>query len=121
MIPASPSAGSPPPALDLAHLDRQTFGEAALKRDVLLMFLARSRALLKAMAEADVDERADLAHALKGSALAIGAFALADAAAAAQAVCGRAEAWPTRALALEAERAHEAIRMLGCIAPDLAA
>ena len=57
-----------------------TLGDAGLEREVLAMFSAQSAHLIDAIAALPEDVRA-LAHTLKGSARAIGAFAVADAAA----------------------------------------
>jgi HPt (histidine-containing phosphotransfer) domain-containing protein len=70
-------------AIDVAHLDRQTFGEKALRDEILGLFIAEAPLLLSAMrATANSAALAEIAHRLKGSALAIGAGALALAAAA---------------------------------------
>jgi HPt (histidine-containing phosphotransfer) domain-containing protein len=66
--------------IDLAHLRRMTLGDAALEREVLSMFSAQASRLAAALAANPADAGA-LAHTLKGSARAIGAFAVADAAA----------------------------------------
>jgi HPt (histidine-containing phosphotransfer) domain-containing protein len=65
--------------IDFAHLNRITLGDASLEREVLAMFAAQSAHLIDAIAAVPADVRA-LAHTLKGSARAIGAFAVADAA-----------------------------------------
>ena len=66
--------------IDFEHLDRMTFGDARLEREVLTMFSAQSARLVHRLASMPADAGA-LAHTLKGSARAIGAFAVADAAA----------------------------------------
>ncbi len=66
--------------IDLAHLARMSLGDAALEREVLSLFVAQSAKLIAALATLPQDAR-ELAHKLKGSARAIGAFAVADAAA----------------------------------------
>src|ERR1700761_1014253 len=66
--------------IDLAHLRRMTLGDAALEREVLSMFAGQAARLVKALAAKPADASA-LAHKLKGSARAIGAVAVADAAA----------------------------------------
>jgi HPt (histidine-containing phosphotransfer) domain-containing protein len=66
--------------IDFAHLQRMTLGNDSLEREVLGMFSAQSSRLLDALANLPADSAA-LAHTLKGSARAIGAFAVADAAA----------------------------------------
>ena len=66
--------------IDIAHLRRMTLGDAALEREVLTMFSGQASRLVKALGARPADASA-LAHKLKGSARAIGAFAVADAAA----------------------------------------
>jgi HPt (histidine-containing phosphotransfer) domain-containing protein len=65
--------------LDLSHLNRMTLGDASLEHEVLAMFAAQSVGLIGALAALPADAGA-LAHTLKGSARAIGAFGVADAA-----------------------------------------
>jgi HPt (histidine-containing phosphotransfer) domain-containing protein len=65
--------------IDLEHLRRMTLGDASLEREVLAMFSAQAVKLIGALATFPSD-RGALAHTLKGSARAIGAFAVADAA-----------------------------------------
>ena len=65
--------------IDLDHLGRMTLGDAALEREVLAMFAAQTVGLIDALATLPPEAGA-LAHTLKGSARAIGAFAVADAA-----------------------------------------
>jgi HPt (histidine-containing phosphotransfer) domain-containing protein len=66
--------------IDIAHLRRMTLGDAALEREVLTMFSAQALRLAKDLAAMPADAPA-LAHTLKGSARAVGAFTVADAAA----------------------------------------
>ena len=66
--------------IDIAHLRRMTLGDAALEREVLTMFSMQASRLAETLAAMPTDALA-LAHTLKGSARAIGAFAVADAAA----------------------------------------
>jgi len=66
-------------AIDVQHLGRMTLGEAALETEVLALFAAQSRDLVGRLATIPADAAA-LAHTLKGSARAIGAFRVADAA-----------------------------------------
>ncbi len=76
------------PVIDLVHLSKQTLGDAALETELLrlfeeqaLAFAARLRAPAPQNETArDIQQRIVLAHTLKGSSRAIGAFALADAA-----------------------------------------
>jgi HPt (histidine-containing phosphotransfer) domain-containing protein len=78
-MPSPPLAPDDGP-IDVAHLSRMTLGDAVLEREVLAMFSAQSAGLLHALATLPEDSGA-LAHTLKGSAKAIGAFAVAEAAA----------------------------------------
>ncbi|MEJ0013327.1 MAG: Hpt domain-containing protein [Bauldia sp.] len=73
------------PPVDLAHLARQTGGNEALGRDVLRMFLEGSPADFARLARATGTERREAAHLILGSARAIGAGAVATAAAAVEA------------------------------------
>jgi len=87
MPPGPPAAdltanpGPLPGPLDFDHLERMTLGEKALEREVLEMFVAQSARLLDALATLPAETSA-LAHTLKGSARAIGAFKVAGCAAA---------------------------------------
>jgi len=77
---AAEDAGEP--AIDHVHLARQTDGDAALEVELLALFDRQSGSLL---AELSVEgsarrRRADVAHKLRGSALAIGAGRVAGAA-----------------------------------------
>jgi HPt (histidine-containing phosphotransfer) domain-containing protein len=65
--------------IDFEHLKRMTLGDAGLEQEVLAMFSAQSSRLIGTLAAMPSDAGA-LAHTLKGSARAIGAFAVADAA-----------------------------------------
>jgi HPt (histidine-containing phosphotransfer) domain-containing protein len=65
--------------IDIEHLGRMTLGDASLEREVLAMFSAQAASLLSMLATLPPDVGA-LVHTLKGSARAIGAFAVADAA-----------------------------------------
>ena len=77
-MPSPPLAPDDGP-IDIEHLARMTLGDAGLEREVLAMFAAQAAGLIGALAAMPVDAPA-LAHTLKGSARAIGAFAVADAA-----------------------------------------
>jgi len=77
-MPSPPLAPDDGP-LDIAHLKRMTLGDASLEREVLAMFSAQAASLVSALSGLPSDASA-LAHTLKGSARAIGAFAVADAA-----------------------------------------
>jgi HPt (histidine-containing phosphotransfer) domain-containing protein len=65
--------------IDMAHLGRMTLGDSSLEREVLAMFAGQSAGLVGALASLLADA-ATLAHTLKGSARAIGAFRVAEAA-----------------------------------------
>jgi HPt (histidine-containing phosphotransfer) domain-containing protein len=65
--------------IDIEHLKRMTLGDISLEHEVLAMFSAQAASLLVALATLPPDAGA-LAHTLKGSARAIGAIAVADAA-----------------------------------------
>ncbi len=70
-------------------------GDLGLEREVLSMFVAQASALVEAIAgahaEASAGEVSAMAHTLKGSAQAIGAFGVADHAAAVEAALQRGE------------------------------
>ena len=93
---SSPSIADRGP-IDLEHLSQSTLGNSSLAREVLGLF-ADQAARVQGQLAAMPPDAGVLAHTLKGSARAIGAFAVADAAAALElAICeGRA---PTQALA----------------------
>ena len=63
--------------IDLDHLQRMTLGDPGLRNEVLAMFSAQAARLMAALAALPADAGA-LAHTLKGSARAIGAFGIAD-------------------------------------------
>jgi HPt (histidine-containing phosphotransfer) domain-containing protein len=65
--------------IDLAHLRRMTMGDDRLEREVLAMFSAQALGVTGAVAALPAEAGA-LAHTMKGSARAIGAFAVGDAA-----------------------------------------
>ncbi len=71
-------------AIDLVHLSRQTLGDTTLETELLKLFDRQAQQLAIRLAAPagrnEGDSRAELAHMLKGSARAIGAFELADAA-----------------------------------------
>jgi HPt (histidine-containing phosphotransfer) domain-containing protein len=78
-MPSPPLAPDDGP-IDFEHLKRMTLGDAGLEQEVLAMFSAQSAKLIATLATGPADAGA-LAHKLKGSARAIGAFGVADAAA----------------------------------------
>jgi hypothetical protein len=77
---ATADAGATRP-VDLAHLDRATFGSRALRDEVLRLFDQQAVRLEAEIANAtDVRARSEAAHGLRGAALGIGANAVAKAA-----------------------------------------
>ena len=78
-MPSPPLAPDDGP-IDFDHLKRMTLGDDGLEQEVLAMFSAQSAKLIATLATGSADAGA-LAHTLKGSARAIGAFGVADAAA----------------------------------------
>jgi HPt (histidine-containing phosphotransfer) domain-containing protein len=92
-MPSPPLAPDDGP-IDNAHLDRMTLGDIALEREVLAMFSAQAVGLIARLATLSSEGRSSqsrsseggsseglaLAHTLKGSARAIGAFRVGDAA-----------------------------------------
>jgi HPt (histidine-containing phosphotransfer) domain-containing protein len=101
-MPSPPLAPDDGP-IDIDHLRRMTLGDARLEREVLAMFAAQSVSLIATLVSLPANAVA-LAHTLKGSARAIGAFRVADAAQSLEAAI-RDGGEPTEALA----ELHEAI------------
>jgi HPt (histidine-containing phosphotransfer) domain-containing protein len=67
--------------VDRLHLERQTLGDAVLEREILVLFRRQSASVFARLGAArEQKERRDLAHTLKGSARAIGAWRVAAAA-----------------------------------------
>jgi HPt (histidine-containing phosphotransfer) domain-containing protein len=77
-MPSPPLAPDDGP-IDIEHLQRMTLGDAGLEREVLTMFASQAISLMRELAAPSSDSRA-LVHTLKGSARAIGAFRVAEAA-----------------------------------------
>jgi len=77
------------PPIDLAHLDRYTGGDACLNAEVFRLFSRHCSEMLRLLGTLlDAPQRhvwRQAAHSLKGAALGIGAFELAEAAGAAEA------------------------------------
>lgn len=114
-----PDGRNAAPALDLVHLSRQTLGDQALEIELLRLFdgqNAQFAARLRAPRRPDdMRARADLAHTLKGSARAVGAFALGEAAEAYEEALRREDersAALCQRLVAEIERAHREIGAL---------
>jgi HPt (histidine-containing phosphotransfer) domain-containing protein len=76
-MPSPPLAPDDGP-IDIEHLQRMTMGDSGLEREVLAMFSGQAVRLAETLARMPADAAA-LAHTLKGSARAIGAFAVAEA------------------------------------------
>ena len=98
----SMAAGATATVLDSAHLERQTFGDPALEREVIALFEGQCTRLAPMIAGAgDGAERRDAAHTLKGAARAVGAWAVVAAAEAIES-------------ALEEDEAAERLASLAC-------
>jgi HPt (histidine-containing phosphotransfer) domain-containing protein len=70
-----------PRAFDTQFLDRVTFGDRKLARELLMLFGAQANSLLEAITmAADRTAQREVAHRLKGSARGVGAFDVARAA-----------------------------------------
>jgi HPt (histidine-containing phosphotransfer) domain-containing protein len=83
------SEQSLPPPLDPEHLSRHTLGDRALEREVLQLFCSQLALHLDDLSKAaSLSEWRRAAHSLKGSAQAVGASRIAEAAARAEALCG---------------------------------
>lgn len=72
------------PVIDLVHLARQTLGDNALERELLSLFSRQAGEFAARLAgldaATDARRRGELAHTLKGSARAVGAFGVGAAA-----------------------------------------
>jgi HPt (histidine-containing phosphotransfer) domain-containing protein len=77
-MPSPPLAPDDGP-IDTDHLQRMTLGDASLEREVLAMFSGQAMRLMRELA-APSSDRPALVHMLKGSARAIGAFRVGEAA-----------------------------------------
>ena len=69
---------APGAPLDLAFLHAQTFGDAALAREVLILFVEQAGRLLPTLPGLSDAEQTATAHLLKGSCQGIGAPAASD-------------------------------------------
>ncbi|MGI9476848.1 MAG: Hpt domain-containing protein [Hyphomicrobiaceae bacterium] len=99
-----------PEILDRAHLARYTMGDAVLEQEVLGLFIGQvpeTVAMLRNSGDAEAWMRA--AHTIKGSARAVGAWKLAEAAERAENRCRQQERW--QSLADEIEAAVEEVRL----------
>ncbi len=67
--------------LDLAHLSRQTMGDRELEREILNLFVKQSMQInARLSSSSKIEEQHDLSHTLIGSARAVGAWRVAEAA-----------------------------------------
>lgn len=100
-------------AIDVQHLGRMTLGEAALEAEVLALFSAQSGELVTRL-KAIPPDAAALAHTLKGSARAIGAFRVAEAALGVEAAMKNSGDVPAAIVLLQhaVEEAQAAIRRM---------
>lgn len=77
-------AAAEAPIIDLVHLARQTLGDNALERELLSLFARQAGEFAARLAgldgASDARRREELAHTLKGSARAVGAFGVGHAA-----------------------------------------
>ena len=105
-------AGSGRP-IDLVHLSRQSLGDRALETELLSLFERQAHLIVARMAGPELDGRAfvELAHTLKGSALVVGAWRVAEAARKCEQADGRTGKTVDDLAAAEAE-ARAAIRGL---------
>ena len=67
-------------AIDLVYLARQTLGDRALEAEILALMRRQIGVMATRLDAAGAEERRVIAHGLKGSALNVGAFDLAEAA-----------------------------------------
>jgi HPt (histidine-containing phosphotransfer) domain-containing protein len=78
VLPARPDAAAVP-VFDIGHFERQTFGDAGLQQEILVLFKVQldETGLTLATPMTATDWRF-LAHTLKGAAAAVGAFRIAE-------------------------------------------
>ena len=76
-------------AIDVKHLNHSVFDDVGLRAEVLVLFVEQAQKILDQF-DPDLDDSdwRHLAHTLKGSARGVGAFALGDLLAEAEALCG---------------------------------
>jgi HPt (histidine-containing phosphotransfer) domain-containing protein len=109
-----------PPPIDLVLLARHCLGDQELERELLVLFERQAARIVGQIASAGGDDfklRGDLAHTLKGSALAVGAGRVVEAAARVEALCADQAGQATLAAALASlaaavSEAREAIAKL---------
>lgn len=92
------------PVIDLVHLSRQTLSDEALEVELLDLFDRQSARIIAQLGEpgaGDAKIRGDLAHMLRGSALAVGAGRVARSAQIYEASCEAASHGPIAGAALD--------------------
>ena len=102
-------------SVDFSHLESYVAGDRSIVREVLSLFSDQARSVLPSLnPDASNEDWRNAAHSLKGSALGIGAFALAEA-------CSEAEA--ARDASVEVKRGARArvADLLGGALADIAA
>ncbi len=106
--PESPAVRRDDPPIDLVHLARQCQGDPDLEEELLGLFRLQAPALAAQLSDptsASPEEKANIAHKLRGSALSVGAGRVARAAGAIEQV-----ALPARGLSPSGEERGQAIR-----------
>jgi len=102
-------------AIDFSHLEHYVGGDQAIIREVLALFSDQARTVLPTLdPDGPADQWRNAAHSLKGSALGIGAMALASA-------CSEAELAKEAALADKAAARARIADCLGAVLADIAA
>lgn len=102
-------------AIDFSHLEHYVGGDQAIIREVLALFSDQARTVLPALDPAGpADQWRNAAHSLKGSALGIGAMALA-------AACGEAELAKDAPVEQKAAARARIADCLGAVLTDIAA
>ena len=115
--PATRHDGDAAPApIDLVHLARQCLGDRALETELLGLFARQAQAIVDSLSQSPprigIKARADLAHTLKGSALAVGARCVADAAQAYENAAARGTGAQIAALQIAVDEARRAVASL---------
>lgn len=102
-------------AIDFSHLEHYVGGDQAIIREVLALFSDQARTVLPALDPAGpADQWRNAAHSLKGSALGIGAMALASA-------CGDAEMAKEAGTEQKSAARARIADCLGAVLADIAA
>ncbi|MCC6779341.1 MAG: Hpt domain-containing protein [Hyphomicrobiales bacterium] len=105
-----PGGGSS--AIDLPHLRRMTLGERSLEAEVLALFNRQAGMLLARMRSGPPAAVAACAHTLKGAALGVGAWCVADACRAVEASAADEIAFSVERLAVAIDEARTAIEQV---------